>query len=126
MPDDEVDTILDRSKRDFDEAIVEFGVGRYHCFIRSNSFVEILLSFAVLLKNLRPGRGDEDGRVIAKSLCGFPDVAGHRNADETKIAEDIRDAAVEEDGACGFLSDVIGAHLPGQHQFRKENPVGPW
>ena len=125
MLDDELGTICDRYERDCDEAIVEFSVGLHQCVIRSNGLVEALLSFAVLLKYLRPGRSDEDRLVVAKFLGSVPDVVGDRNADQTEIADDIGNSAVEEDGASGLFSDAVGAHLPGEHKFCKKGPILP-
>src|SRR5262252_10487178 len=94
----EPDTIFYGSERNFDEPTADLGIGRNQCFVRADGFVKVLLALAVLLKDLSPRRGDEDRFVIGKFLGSFLDVVWRRNADQTKIAEDVRDTTVGENG----------------------------
>jgi len=122
---DEAHAIFDRDTRKFDKFIAEFFVCRSQRFVGADGFFEILLAFFVWVKDFLPRRGDEDAAVVTKLLGCVDGVLRNRQTRQPKVSGDIQNSAIEEDSARVFLCETVRAHLPGKHEFREQDAVGP-
>jgi hypothetical protein len=94
-------------------------------FVSPNGFVEILLSFSVLRKDLAPRGSNEDLAMIAEHPDCSLHALGNRLIDEPKVSRHVGHPAIEENYPRTLLRHFVGTHFPTEHEFGKEQAVVP-
>src|SRR5262249_55302856 len=74
-----------RCPRHLVQIIAAFRVGFDHRDVGALRFLKRLPSFAVVLVDFRPGRGDEDAPVVAKDLRGPSHVGWDRQTNQPEV-----------------------------------------
>ena len=121
----ESDPLLDRAARKLDQLVAVSAVDIDHRFVGPHRLLEALFAFAVLPEDVGPWRRDEDPAVIAERGGGLFHVVRHRQSQHPQITDHVRHPAVEEDRPRLLLRQMVGAHLPAQHQFGERLRVAP-
>ena len=121
----EANPLFNRGSREFDWLISQFLVYGGERIIGADGFLEILLALAILLEYFSPRRRDEDGAVVDEFPACSLQMRRGRHTNQSQIAKHVGNASVKKHDALVLLGQMIRAHIPTEHEFRKEQRVSP-
>src|SRR5215469_9824992 len=125
MLENEFATFFNSRARQFYQLAAEGSIGRRQSLVGALGFFETLLALYILMEDFAPWRSDENDRVIAKFPGGLLHIVRRGDIHQAQVSEHVGNAAVEEHRSMGELCYAIRAHLPGEHEFGKEERVAP-